>query len=45
VENVAERGPLATVGNPRQHSEKILEMKVYQDVDFYVPKSETTGKR
>jgi len=28
VGNVAERGPLATVRAPRQHSEKSLEMKM-----------------
>jgi len=45
VENVAERGPLATVGRPHQHSEKSLEMKVYPDVDFYILKFEITGKQ
>jgi len=45
VGNVAERGPLATVGvgGPGQHSEKSLGMKVYPDVDFIL-KPEITGK-
>jgi len=42
--NVAERGQLATVGGPRQHSDKTLEMKVHLDVDFYMLKPEITGK-
>jgi len=45
VGNVAERDPLAIVGDPRQHSEKSLGMKVYRDVDFYILKPETTGKQ
>jgi len=45
VGNAAQRGPLATVGVPRQHSEKSLEMKVYPDVDFYILKPEITGKQ
>ena len=43
--NVAERGPLATVGAPRQHSEKSVEMKVYRDVDRYILKLEITGEQ
>ena len=38
VGKVAERGPLAIVGGPRQHSEISLEMKVYRDVDSYTLK-------
>jgi len=41
---VTERGPLATVGAPRQRSEKSLEMKVYPDIDFYIRKPKITGK-
>jgi len=44
VGNVAERGPLATVGAPRQHLEKNLEIKAYPDVDSYTLKPEFTGK-
>jgi len=45
VGNVAERGPLATVGVPLQHSEKSLEIKVYPVVGFYILKLEITGKQ
>jgi len=45
VGNVAERGPLATVGGPRQHSEKRFEIKVYPDVDFYILKPKIAGKQ
>ena len=43
--NVAERGPLATLGAPRQHSQTILEMKVYLGLDFYIPKPQITRKK
>jgi len=45
VGNVAERGPLATVGGPRPHSEKRLQIKVYPDVDFYILKTKIAGKQ
>ena len=37
--------PVATVGAPRQHSEKSLEIKAYPDVGFYKEKPEITGKQ